>query len=172
MTMALGTRSTALGSKPKAPKPKTVKEPKPKKPKAPRPPRTPRASGVRRTRRAGGAGRGGKSVLHTCGHRECHRLKPGPKWKKEREVEHWAKLPCTPCWRAKQCEDDEILHDAEGLPPLTGTVAQVDWARSIRARAVGKARHAAALSLDQIDQLWEIEVQVKEAVANAPECPF
>jgi hypothetical protein len=207
-------------AKPKVSKPKVSKPLKPKKPtkaKAPKPRREPRArsaSGYSGSRRGGG-----KSVTHTCGHKQQHKI-PGPKWKKERELVRLAGQICTTCWAIGRADELEFLCDIPNLTELSGTEPQVLWARSIRALLLNKVRQDAAtldrdcreagvppvgeaylavavpailkkttskfwidnresealaelaLSFDEIDALYAIGQAVKEAVANAPVCPF
>lgn len=123
------------------------KAPKPKAPK----PRRAAAPKARASRPSWGGGRpsrrGGTSIKHPCGHTQQHALK-GMKWQKDREKLRLAEQVCTSCWAESRAAELEALCCGANLPELTGTDAQILWARSIRALAIIKT-HGEAVVLDK-----------------------
>jgi hypothetical protein len=87
-----------------------------------------------RTRRAGAT-----VIKHLCGHTQKHKLSRIP-YKRAREVEQCRQRICTLCWALQAAEEAEAICGIESLPPLAGSVLQVPWGRSIRARALGQAQ--------------------------------
>ena len=70
-------------------------------------------------------------VEHSCGHCVEHELF-GPTRDRERKIEWMATIPCPEC-REKEAKEAAMAFAAErGLPELTGTQKQVDWALSLR----------------------------------------
>jgi len=117
-------------------KPRALKPPKPPKPrKAPKPFK----AKAKASRRPGLVGqhrpRGGKTIEHLCGHKQVHVL-TGPAWKKDRTAEHEASRICTACWAEERAKELESFFDLTEWPVLEGTIAQVLWARSLRATAL------------------------------------
>jgi len=127
----------------------TTKPRKAPRSKAPKPRRA-AAPKARASRPTWGGGRpprrSGTSIKHTCGHTQQHPLK-GMKWQKDREKLRLAEQVCTSCWATGRADELEALCCGANLPELTGTEAQILWARSIRALAIIKT-HGEAVSLD------------------------
>ncbi len=102
----------------------------------------PKAKPRSRSSRSSGTKRG-VSVTHSCGHKQQHTLK-GPTWQKDRDKIKLAERVCTACWAEEQADTLEATCDLGELPELSGTVAQVLYARSIRALVIARVRGDAA----------------------------
>lgn len=124
---------------------------KPRKPPKARAPKAKRRGGASargsKPRRGRRPLRGGTTITHTCGHTQVHALE-GMAWKREREQKRLAERVCTSCWASGRAEELEGLCEGVDLPPLTGSDAQILFARSIRALAVIQTK-SAALGLDR-----------------------
>lgn len=105
---------------------------------------------ARRSCRGGGSKRGpakGTSITHSCGHSQRHVL-PSLKWRRDREQARQTQLVCTACWQQGKAHEVEVLCEGIDLPELTGTEAQVLWARTIRAMAISRAK-SRAMAMDR-----------------------
>lgn len=76
-------------------------------------------------------------VKHTCGHSETTQLY-GPSAERERRLSWLRSQPCATCKRASQSAQAEQAAKVEGLPPLTGSPKQVEWATRIRAHKLSE----------------------------------
>lgn len=81
-------------------------------------------------------------IMHKCGHEETHQLF-GPHKERERKSSYIAETLCTTCDQAQLAANRAAeapmiakINADYALPPLQGSVKQVEWAASIRASKV------------------------------------
>jgi hypothetical protein len=84
-----------------------------------------------------------ESITHKCGHTERHQLY-GPGRDRSRRAEWMAGNLCSECYqaelqrqRAEEAEQAKEQAQRAGLPDLTGSEKQVEWAERLRAAFVG-----------------------------------
>ena len=78
-------------------------------------------------------------VKGTCGHEYEKNItvwggqEPGPR-QLPKQIKYWETRECIDCFRGKQAA--EVAEVSENLPLLTGSEKQVNWANTIRTKAV------------------------------------
>ena len=76
-------------------------------------------------------------IVYKCGHAETVQLY-GPEKDRERRIEYLRACLCPDCYRAQQTEKATDEATAAGLPELTGSEKQVNWAVTIRSKVLQK----------------------------------
>jgi hypothetical protein len=75
------------------------------------------------------------TVTHACGHEVKHRFEGTDAERRKRE--DWLQsMPCQACWHAEQADVAASKRDALNLPALEGEDSEVQWAETLRIKAV------------------------------------
>ena len=75
------------------------------------------------------------TITHTCGHTHTYNLY-GKYTERDRKEQWLAEQVCPECRRAAELADADANAEAAGRPELTGSEKQIDWAKTIREKAV------------------------------------
>jgi len=115
-------------------------------------------------------------IQHSCGHVRTHTI-VGPTKDRPRRVAYLEDQLCSECWAERKREalarDNAAAaaaNEDRGLPALTGTPRQIEWAESIRAEAAAKAAKLAPTPIrDGVEEemgLPRVEIEVRVARAD------
>ncbi len=99
------------------------------------------------------------TIVRACGHTEVVTIR-GSKERLNLKLGRERTQTCRPCYIESQKAQAEAAAEAEGLPPLTGTPKQIDWAITLRHKSLAEAE----AHLDHLRESGQLKGRVAKDV--------